>query len=78
MTKGVKVAGKTGTAQPGTAGDTHAWFIGYLPADNPGISFVVFLEHGGQGGRDPADITRLIATYLKENEFLSDRLTSNQ
>jgi len=67
--EGIKIAGKTGTAQPGTEGDTHAWFIGYLPADNPRFSFVVFLEHGGQGGAEPAHITRLIATYMKENGF---------
>lgn len=69
--KGLKIAGKTGTAQPGTPGDTHAWFAGYIPADSPRISFVIFLEHGGQGGRNPAHMTRTIATYLKENGFLS-------
>lgn len=68
--KDIQIAGKTGTAQPGTPGDTHAWFCGYLPADNPKISFVIFLEHGGQGGVDPAHMTRIIATYLKENGFL--------
>ncbi|MFH1867553.1 MAG: penicillin-binding protein 2 [Candidatus Omnitrophota bacterium] len=66
----VKIAGKTGTAQPGTAGDTHAWFVGYLPADNPKISFCIFLEHGGQGGKDPAHMARILTTYLDTNGFL--------
>ncbi|NQT90287.1 MAG: penicillin-binding protein 2 [Candidatus Omnitrophica bacterium] len=65
-----KVAGKTGTAQPGTRGSTHAWFVGYLPSNAPMISFVVFLEHGGQGGRESARIARLVGTYLDENGFL--------
>ena len=68
--KSISIAGKTGTAQPGTAGDTHAWFVGYMPADNPKISFSLFLEHGGHGGIDPAHMTRILATYLKENGFL--------
>jgi penicillin-binding protein 2 len=68
--KDLEIAGKTGTAQPGTTGATHGWFVGYLPADKPKFSFVVFLEHGGQGGMEPAHIVRLISTYLKENGFL--------
>lgn len=45
-----RVAGKTGTAQtvPGQA--NHGWYAGYVPADNPEISFVVFLEHGNDSG----------------------------
>lgn len=68
--KNIKIAGKTGTAQPGTAGDTHAWFVGYMPADNPKISFCIFLEHGGQGGKDPAHMVRILTTYLEGNGFL--------
>jgi len=68
--KGLDISGKTGTAQPGTKGDSHAWFIGYLPSDEPKISFVVFVEHGGKGGAEAAKMARLTATYLKENGFL--------
>lgn len=41
---GVKVAGKTGTAE---ASDkvTHAWFIGFAPADNPKIAVAVLIEN---------------------------------
>ncbi len=68
--KDLSISGKTGTAQPGTKGDTHAWFMGYLPSDNPKISFVVFVEHGGSGGLKAAKMARLMAIYLKENGFL--------
>lgn len=68
--KGLDISGKTGTAQSGAKGDTHAWFIGYLPSNDPKISFVIFVEHGGKGGVAAAKIARLIATYLKENGFL--------
>jgi cell division protein FtsI/penicillin-binding protein 2 len=45
---GVVVAGKTGTAQA-PSGPSHAWFIGFAPADHPRLAVVVFKEHGGEG-----------------------------
>lgn len=46
---GVRVAGKTGTAESGT-GTSHAWFIGFAPADEPRVAVAVVVEDGGQGG----------------------------
>lgn len=46
---GVKVAGKTGTAESGR-GTSHAWFIAFAPADAPTIAVAVVVEDGGQGG----------------------------
>ena len=45
----VKVAGKTGTAQFGIEEQTHAWFVGFAPYDNPEIVIVVLVEGGGEG-----------------------------
>lgn len=55
--KGIKVAGKTGTAQwgPETKQRTAAWFTGFLPAENPAYAFAALYEgepndnsvHGG-------------------------------
>ncbi|MDA8099780.1 MAG: penicillin-binding protein 2 [Nitrospiraceae bacterium] len=70
------VAGKTGTAQviaQKVAGQRlsestqdHAWFIGYAPADNPGIAVAVLVEHGGHGGAAAAPVARkVIEEYLK-------------
>lgn len=47
---GVKVAGKTGTAETGTPGVSHAWFIAFAPADDPVIAVAVVVERGGRGG----------------------------
>jgi penicillin-binding protein 2 len=53
---GVRVAGKTGTAQVGSKTKPRqiAWFGGYLPADKPELAFAVMVEgdtdqdlHGG-------------------------------
>lgn len=46
---GVKVAGKTGTAESGR-GTSHAWFIAFAPADAPSIAIAVLVEDGGKGG----------------------------
>ncbi|MEX2279012.1 MAG: penicillin-binding transpeptidase domain-containing protein [Acidimicrobiia bacterium] len=45
---GVRVAGKTGTAQ-GPSGP-QAWFIGFAPVDDPVIALAVLVEDGGSAG----------------------------
>ncbi|MGE5596351.1 MAG: peptidoglycan D,D-transpeptidase FtsI family protein [Hyphomicrobiales bacterium] len=47
---GVKVAGKTGTAESGVQGQSHAWFIAFAPAEDPVIALAVVVENGGRGG----------------------------
>ena len=51
---GVKVAGKTGTAETGRADVYDAWFIFFAPADNPEVAGAVVVEHqlNGFGGVD--------------------------
>lgn len=51
---GVKVAGKTGTAQNGVGAPYTLWFTGFAPADNPKVAVAVVIENGGgigQAGR---------------------------
>lgn len=44
-------AGKTGSAEYNNVkGDSHAWFTGFAPADNPQICVTVILEGAGSGG----------------------------
>ena len=52
---GIKVAGKTGTAE-NPHGASHAWFIGFAPADNPKVAIVVIVENAGSGGSIAAPI----------------------
>ena len=49
---GVKVAGKTGTAQ-NSQGEDHAWFVGYAPANDPKYAVVAIAE-AGRGGSSVA------------------------
>lgn len=67
--EGVVVAGKTGTAE-NPHGRTHAWFAGFAPYDNPRVCLVVFLEHGGKGGLEPAEIARGIFEEARKKGYL--------
>jgi peptidoglycan glycosyltransferase len=49
---GVRVAGKTGTAQNATGAPPHAWFISFAPADAPKIAVAVLVENGGNLGSE--------------------------
>jgi peptidoglycan glycosyltransferase len=45
---GVKVAGKTGTAQQGAGRKPHAWFVSFAPSDTDSqVAVAVVLEDGG-------------------------------
>ena len=57
---GIKVAGKTGTAETGLDHVYTAWFIFFAPADNPQVAGAVVLEHqlNGFGGSVAAPIAR--------------------
>jgi penicillin-binding protein 2 len=79
---GVRVAGKTGTAQvvsrKGRSEESssawyldrsHGWFAGFAPADDPQVAFAVLVEHGGSGGASAAPIaTSVMQQYLSEPE----------
>jgi peptidoglycan glycosyltransferase len=41
---GIKVAGKTGTAQRGPDQAPYAWFVSFAPADNPQVAVAVFID----------------------------------
>jgi penicillin-binding protein A len=46
---GVKVAGKTGTAETGADKIYDAWFIFFAPADHPTVAGAVVVEHSANG-----------------------------
>jgi penicillin-binding protein A len=57
---GIRVAGKTGTAEVGAAAQfTQPWFIGFAPVDDPQVAVAVTVEQqpsGSQGGTVAAPI----------------------
>ncbi|HET8944407.1 MAG TPA: penicillin-binding protein 2, partial [Dehalococcoidia bacterium] len=74
---GVDVAGKTGTAEFGPQlsngkYETHGWFVGFAPYDNPEIAVVVFVQRGS-GGNDASPAASKILDYY----FHGPRLAAN-
>ena len=80
----IRMSGKTGTAQVrqlsrGFNRQTvtefkhrdHAWFAGYVPANNPEWVIVVFLEHGGSGGKHAAPMARRMIDEIHQTTDLS-------
>jgi peptidoglycan glycosyltransferase len=63
---GVKVAGKTGTAETGAKNVYTAWFIFFAPADNPTIAGAIAVEHqlNGFGGAIAAPIAKQLMQAL--------------
>lgn len=63
---GVRVAGKTGTAQTVEGQPPHAWFTSFAPADDPQVAVAVLVENGGSlgneatGGQVAAPIARAV------------------
>jgi penicillin-binding protein 2 len=81
--RGVKIAGKTGTAQVVKLKDDdeidddeeipykfrdHSWFVGFAPYEIPEIAVVVLVEHGGYGAVSAAPIVRrILKAYFSIN-----------
>lgn len=68
LTLPVESAGKTGTAQFGNEGKTHAWFTGYAPYDNPEIVLTILIEGGGEGSTVAVPLARDILMWYINNK----------
>jgi len=74
--EGLRVAGKTGTAQycddialetgicgAGLEQPTHAWFAAFAPVEEPEVSVIVFLYNGGEGSVAAVPVAHDILEY---------------
>jgi penicillin-binding protein 2 len=69
--EGLRVAGKTGTAQfcddlkcgVGFAQPEHAWFTTFAPVEDPEISVIIFLYDGGEGSQTAVPVAHEILEY---------------
>ncbi len=69
---GIRVAGKTGTAEfcddlalrmglcQGRRLPSHAWFVAFAPAEAPEVAVLVFIWNGGEGSQNAAPVARQI------------------
>jgi len=61
---GITIGGKTGTAEfgqirPDGSFDTHGWFMGFAPYEDPEVAVIVYLEHG-VGSTHAAPVARRV------------------
>lgn len=64
---GYTVGGKTGSAEYNSKNDSHAWFTGFAPAENPEIAVTVIIEGAGSGGDYAAPMARrVLDAYFKQ------------
>ncbi len=63
---GIRVAGKTGTAETGREGINTTWFTAFAPADAPRVAIAVVVENqaGGFGGTIAAPIAKAVMEAL--------------
>lgn len=60
-------AGKTGSAEYNSKGDSHAWFTGFAPADDPKVCVTIIIEGAGAGGDYAVPVAkRLFDAYFEQ------------
>lgn len=64
------VAGKTGTAQFGTAEKTHGWFVSFAPYDDPKIAMIVLIEGQETETYNAVPITQKIYEWYFANRLV--------
>jgi len=74
---GIEVAGKTGTAEFGPElsngkHETHGWFVGFAPYNDPEIAIVVFVQRGS-GGNDASPAAAKIFDYYFHGTRLAQK-----
>lgn len=79
---GVRIAGKTGTAQfcddiaremgicaEGLAQPTHAWFMAFAPVEAPEIALIVFIYNGGEGSSVAVPVAQdILEWYFQDRQ----------
>jgi len=74
---GLAVAGKTGSAEFGPpradgSHDTHGWFVGFAPYENPEIAVVVFVQQGN-GFTNAAPAAARIFDYYFHERYVAEQ-----
>ncbi len=68
---GLKIGGKTGTAEVEHGGrivDKTTWFASFAPVDRPKWAVVVMVESGASGGKTCAPVAKKIYEALQRRE----------
>lgn len=63
----ISSAAKTGTAQFGDKGQTHAWFTVFFPYEAPQVALTIILEGGGEGSETALPVARDVMQWWADN-----------
>lgn len=69
---GMKVAGKTGTAEIDSGEGNICWYLTYGPADSPGAVVAVVIEEGGWAATEALPVGRTVLQRCLQREKDSD------
>jgi len=69
---GLKVAGKTGTAQ-NAHGDDHGWFVGFGPVEQPQIIVGAIMEYAKHGSAVAPYVVKTVRRFVLGPEAASDK-----
>lgn len=69
-------AGKTGSAEYNSKGDSHAWFTGFAPIDDPRVCVTIIIEGAGAGGDYAVPVAkRLFDEYFEQTNYFDNVVT---
>ena len=80
IVEGLKIGGKTGTAEVEHAGrivDKTTWFASFAPVDRPKWAVIVMVESGASGGRTCAPVAKKIYEALQQRERSGGQRTAS-
>lgn len=66
---GIKVCGKTGSAEVDTQENANAWFVGFLDEETHPYAIAVVVENAGGGGSVAAPIARQVFQWMLSNGY---------
>lgn len=76
----ISIGGKTGSASIGNSGHANAWFVGFVPFENPKIAVAVYVKRGEHGAYTAPIARDIFAQYFGMNavEIKEDMSVNSQ
>jgi penicillin-binding protein 2 len=72
-TLSIETAGKTGTAQFGSDGKTHGWFVSFAPYEHPELALIVLVEGQGSEGYNTVPVAKEVYEWYFSRETNSEQ-----
>ncbi|MEK7192356.1 MAG: penicillin-binding protein 2 [Patescibacteria group bacterium] len=72
----IKSAGKTGSSQVANNTRTNAFFVGYMPAENPQIALLVLIENSREGSLNAVPVAKDVMEWYYYNRIATKPLSN--